>query len=114
MAEDWDSLEDVDATERIIRAALSCGASQIHFSCDNAGGTVFFLSDGALEFYAQVSIRCRDLVRNYLRVLAGLDSWAPPPLRGFGVFTCDGENISLEVCVIKGSVDTDVTVNIFR
>ena len=63
MHNDWEHLEGVEVTERIIRAALSSGAREVHLSTTDQGATVFFLSPERIEFFTHLSLGCRERVR---------------------------------------------------
>jgi len=114
MGDEWRDLEGVEATERILHAALSAGAHEIHLSADGDGATLFFVSPENIEFFAHVACCCRDRIRNYLRTLAAIDSWKPAPVVGFGVFRHGGVDCQLEVAFLKGSSDQDVIIKITR
>lgn len=108
----WDGLEGIEATERILSAAINSGAREVHLSSDGEGGTVFFVSPERIEFFRHIPIRCRDALRCYLRDITAIDQWREAPASGFGVFSRGDETYSLEVQVIKGSYDEDLIIKI--
>jgi len=114
MADDWDRLEGIAAAERILHAAVTGGAREIHVTADEDGATVFFVSPDQIEFFAHVPCRCRDGVQGYLRTLAAIDSWKPAPASGFGVWSYDGLECQVEVRLVKGKAADDVIVKVAR
>lgn len=112
MAVKWDNLEGGDAAERIIRAAISAEASEIHCTSDAEGATLFFISPERIEFFDHIPPGCCEMVHQYLRSMAAIDNWVPPPARGVGVFVWDGDTYSLEINLLKGGHGEDIKVTI--
>ncbi len=110
MHNDWRNIEAVDATERIIRAAIACHARYIHFSTDYDGSTVFFFSENQIEFYDYLPLPCCERVYKYLRGFAGIDEWEKPPVSGYGVFFNQNTTYGIEVRIIAGSIEEDYLV----
>ncbi len=109
---DWDRLEGAEATERILRAACQCEASQIHLSCDNTGGTIFFSNGETIEFFDHIPLQCRNRVRRFFKTLAGIDAFTVAPAWGGGVLTLDGKSYGFEVKLLKGSLEDDLTITL--
>lgn len=110
--DDWDGLEGVDAAERILRAALERGASQIHLTCDNGGVCVLFLASDQLEHFAHLSVACRERVRGYLKHLAGIDPVAHPPASGYGLAVLGERTVNVEVRTLAGALEEDLAVKL--
>jgi len=112
---DWDKVEGPEAAERILRAAVLCGASEINFSTDAEGATVFFLSCEQIELFDHLPPRCRDAVRDWLKQATGIEPWSPPPATGYAsFFGIDGTTCEYEVRTIGGARGEDLVIKITR
>jgi hypothetical protein len=112
MGHDWDNLEGVDATERIFCAGIAASAGEIHLSSDGEGAAIFFITKEGLRFFTHLPKICSDGVRCYLKTLAAIDCWKQPPVSGFGVFRRHGKDFQVEVKILQGTVEQDVTIKI--
>jgi hypothetical protein len=104
---DWNQLEGPEAAEKILRAAVSCGAAEINLSADAEGATIFFLSQEQIEFFDHLPTNCRDVVRESLKVAAGIDLWKPAPASGCGVLTQGNAAYDLEVRTVANGNSED-------
>lgn len=112
MPEEWDNLEGVDAAERVLRAALSARAEEVHVSCDSGGASVYLSGQELIEFLVYLSPDCRDKMLRYLRDRSGIDQWKPAPVKGLAVFDRFGKSYQLEVRFLPGSHGGDVFIRI--
>lgn len=112
MEKDWNSLDGIEAAERMLAAAISSAANQIHLTSDAEGATIFFISPERIEFFTYIPACCRDRLYNYLRHVAGIDSYASLPCTGYGLFAQGEETRTLEIQVLKGIVEIDLLVKI--
>ncbi len=114
MADDWDDLEAMEATSRVLKAAIASGAGEIHLSPDTTGAAIFLVSAERIEFLAHVSAACWGRIKDSLRGLAGIDSWKQTPVNGFGLFSHEGTECQVEVCLGRAEPQEDVVVRITR
>ncbi len=114
MPQDWNNLEGVQVTERIIRAAVKTGANEVHLSSDADGATVFIVSADNVEFFAQLPVDCRDKVLAYLRVLGSIDAWIPAPVSGVGTFACEEHECQLEIRLLKSEHGENAVIRISK
>lgn len=112
MDQDWSHLEGVEAAERVLAAAISSRAGQIHLTSDVNGATIFFISPERIEFFTYIPACCRDRLYQYLRHIAGIEPYAQLPCVGYGLFSQGEETHALEIQVLKGIVELDVLVKI--
>ena len=114
MPQDWNNLEGVQATERIVRAAVSNGASEVHISSDTDGATVLFMSAHNMEFFAQLPAECKDRVLAYLRVLGSIDAWESTPVSGVGTFAGEDHECQLEIRLLKSDHGENAVIRISK
>lgn len=112
MDADWSELEGINATERILRAALAAGASRIDITHDAEGATVIFQSQDRLEVFTHVPANCREEMYAYVRRLAGIDVWEEPPVEGACVFCHGEETHCMDVALRKGMGGTDLVIRL--
>lgn len=112
METDWNHLDGVEAAERILAAAVSSRADQVHLTSDAKGATIFFISPERIEFFTYIPACCRDRVYQYFRHIGGIDTYSAPPCVGYGLFSQGEETHTLEIHVLKGIVEIDVLVKI--
>jgi type II secretory ATPase GspE/PulE/Tfp pilus assembly ATPase PilB-like protein len=105
-------MDEVEAVGTILRDALSCKAREICFSADHRGAAIFFTTDDSLESYTHLSPVVCQKVRHYLKQMATIDLFKPPPQQGFSVYEVDGVECTLCVKTCKGSVYEDLVVQL--
>lgn len=111
---DWERLEGVEATERILSAALSDCACDIHVASDPDGATVYFGAEQNLSVFARIPTDCRDAVVRYLRNLAAIDHWRNPPATGAGHFQHKEQPYTVEVEILRGAGGEDAMIHLSR
>lgn len=112
MSLDWESMDEVNASEAILGAALAVEAREICFTSDDRGASVFFLTENSLESYDHLPLVLWQKVRHYFKQMASIDVFKEPPQRGFSMIKVDGMDCTLTVSTNKGPIFEDLTVSL--
>lgn len=117
MGVNWADLDEVDATEFILRSAVRESANCLSIVRDEEGGDIYFGCGEKGEDW-EVFLRlpaptCKAVCR-YLKRMAAIDPYKGPPQEGLSAYDLDGQPYTLTVSTVKGTTGEGVVVRISR